>query len=126
MKKLFQNLQKWYSALLGLLSKSGYMAQKTYRASFDQAFAACLEAIRQCHFFERSSNEQEGTILATTKPSIWSWGEEINIKIVSLKNNINAIKIQSTPKAQLFDWGRSNDNEELLFARLDQLLEVNP
>jgi hypothetical protein len=126
MKYLFKKLQYLYNAIVGAFSGGPSKVQKTYRVSFEVALAACQEAIRQCHFFERSVDEVAGTIMATTKPSIWSWGEEINIRIISFKNETNAIKITSSPKAQLFDWGKSGSNEERLFDKLSTLLEEVP
>lgn len=113
-----------YDAVIGALPGGPRKVQKEYKASFSEAFTACQSALKSCLFFIREEDVQTGTIMATTKPSIWSWGEVINITIKQQDNRVQEVIAESSPKAQLFDWGRSKDNVSRFFHYLDKLLEI--
>jgi hypothetical protein len=58
---------------------------------------------------EQSPNK----IQITTPPSFLSWGETIEISIKGQSKGTH-ISIISEPNIQLFDWGKSEDNINLL------------
>lgn len=68
------------------------------------------------------SNEKEGIIEAETNGSIWSWGEEIYIKIKSKSGGGTEIKVESTASAQLFSWGKNSSNERTIIEGISERL----
>jgi hypothetical protein len=61
-------------------------------------------------------------IQITTPPSFLSWGETIEISIKGESNGTH-ISIISEPNIQLFDWGKSEDNINLLLNVLSSVLD---
>ena len=50
-----------------------------------------------------------------------SWGEAITVKITR-EGTRTKVNVLSTPKSQLFDWGKSNENERIILSKMDELL----
>ena len=67
---------------------------------------------------EQSPNK----IQITTPPSFFSWGETIEIFIKGQSKGTH-ISIISEPNIQLFDWGKSEDNVNLLLNVLSSVLD---
>ena len=61
-------------------------------------------------------------IQITTPPSLLSWGETIEIFIKGESKGTH-ISIISEPNIQLFDWGKSEDNINLLLNVLSSVLD---
>ncbi|GBE19277.1 hypothetical protein BMS3Abin16_01892 [archaeon BMS3Abin16] len=64
--------------------------------------------------------ESADWIKASTQGTIWSCGENIEIYISSQVSQIN-VSINSVPKWQFLDWGKSEENVKLLY---DTILEM--
>jgi len=99
------------------------MRSKVYEAPIDKIFEACKHAIYRCKFTINEENKDKGIIIASTHPTIFSWGEEIIIKIETISGMETKVTVESYPKAQLFDWGKSRDNENKIMKYLDDILE---
>ena len=57
-----------------------------------------------------TTSRRDGTrLLAQTRASLRSWGEEITAEVDG-----RVLSLTSYPKAQAFDWGKSTDNIERL------------
>lgn len=65
------------------------------------------------------------TITASTGFSLRSWGEIVTIHLKKIDTNTTEIYVESKPKAQLFDWGKSQDNELLFIDKLSEIGGVN-
>ena len=100
------------------------MISKKFNRRFDDVFKACKIAIQKCGFNIESFDEKEGFIYASSPPSIFSWGEEINIKINKTSEGSTEVIVLSEPKAQLFDWGKSRENEKRIMEILENILRV--
>jgi len=61
-------------------------------------------------------------IQITTSPSFLSWGENVEIVIRGQSKGTH-ISIISEPNLQLFDWGKSEDNINLLLDVLSSILD---
>ena len=92
-----------------------------YPHSYEDVFNATILAISDCGFVKDSVDISSGIIFASTKASIWSWGEIMEIYIFE-KENGTEISISSTPKLQLMDWGKSSENIEFLFSAIKKRL----
>lgn len=62
-------------------------------------------------------------IRASAPASILSWGEDIEISVEKTGKGTE-VTISSSPKAQIFDWGKSEENINRLIASLDKMLEL--
>jgi hypothetical protein len=87
------------------------MASKKVRINSprDQAINEIRSAVEKKGWTISEFKASEGLILAKTKPSIWSWGEDVVIRVKALADG-SMVEIESTPSAQILDWGRSEGN----------------
>ena len=97
-----------------------YIIEK-YSNLYEDVFNATILAIQDCGFVKDSADIASGIIFASTKTSIWSWGEIIEIYVTE-KENGTEISISSIPKLQLIDWGKSSENVEFLFSAIKRHL----
>jgi len=96
---------------------------KKYSASHIKAFDCIIQAIKDCGYSIISQDQQTGTIRASSGFSLKSWGETILIQVSSL-NNIVEVSVESTPKAQLMDWGKSRENVEVIIRAINKYLKT--
>jgi len=96
---------------------------KRFNKNFHDVFAACKTAIRKCGFSIESFDENKGYIYASSPPSIFSWGEEITVEVNRISTTTTEVRVESRPKAQLFDWGKSRENERMIMESLKNMLE---
>ena len=66
---------------------------------------------------------EEGMIAARTGATILSWGEDVTIRAKASTEGI-IVGIESSPVAQIFDWGRSESNVKDLATEIGAL-QVN-
>jgi hypothetical protein len=76
----------------------------------EKVFEACKKAINNLGWSIEYSNKAKGVISAATRSTLLSWGETIDLKIVSVKKSECKIDVDSNSKAQLFDWGKNERN----------------
>jgi len=69
-----------------------------------------LDAIESCSLLER--NEGEGLIRAKAGRSLYSWGEDIVIRVQEMEEDRHKVMIRSAPavKTTLIDYGKNLDN----------------
>ena len=97
------------------------METETYNASYSKAFNSVLQIIDELGLGKESINKDDGEIIAYTGFSLSSWGEKITIQLTKIKKQIR-VSVSSEPKAQLFDWGKSEENEKMIIMELNKLL----
>ena len=93
--------------------------KRSYRIGYNHAFQIALNSAKIC-FNVKEQNINEGYMKCTTKASLWSWGENVLIRIISINSTQTEISVKSSASAQLFDWGKSKDNMDLFFNTLEQ------
>ena len=98
------------------------MISKRFNKTFREIFNACKVAIQKCGFNIESFDEKDGYIYASSPPSIFSWGEDITVEIRKISPDETSVKVESMPKAQLFDWGKSRENERRIMEILENIL----
>jgi len=87
------------------------MASKKVRieSTRDGALTKIKSIVEKKGWTIRDFKPAEGLLVAKTKPSILSWGEDIVIR-VKASGEGSTVEIESTPSAQVIDWGRSAGN----------------
>jgi len=93
--------------------------KRSYRIGYYHAFQIALSSAEIC-FSIKEQNFNEGNIKCTTKASLWSWGENVLIRMMSINSTQTEISVESSASAQLFDWGKSKDNIDLFFNAFEQ------
>lgn len=92
---------------------------KAYRHSPSAVKSACARTLRECGF---TIEETKGAmIVASSAPSVLSWGERVVVRIEQDRHG-TTVSVESSPTAQLFDWGKSKENVETFFSTLDKTL----
>ena len=94
------------------------IAEKKYSMNIEEAFQKALEAIKNNGWTLRDFKQNE-KILAETDVSLRSWGEEIEIKLLRRRDNVEVI-VSSEPIHQIIDWGKSTDNVKDFFQKFEK------
>lgn len=95
---------------------------KIFEYTYQRVYDAALLAAMKCDFQIDAENANEGMIEASTKASLWSWGEGVNINISPVSNGVK-VTISSDAPGQFFDWGKNMENVNGFFRRLERCLE---
>lgn len=98
------------------------MLTKLCANPLNEVYNACKEAIEQCGFLFGSENQDKGVLTASSSPTIFSWGEDMVIRVQVPSHGKTKVIVESSPKAQLFDWGKSRENERRIIEYLDKIL----
>ncbi len=94
---------------------------RTYDVEYDIAYEVAIEVAREIYNIKRKSKNR-GIISCGTKASIWSWGEDVEIHIEKVDTQTTKVTVDSSPSAQLIDWGKSSDNIEDFFELFEEEL----
>lgn len=94
---------------------------RVYQIDYNVAYQIALDSANKC-FNIQEQNISKGYIKCTTRSSLWSWGESILIRVLKIDLRQTKISIESSPTAQLLDWGKSKDNINIFFNTLEQNL----
>ena len=81
----------------------------------------CKKAIKRLGW--TIDNVKGDVIKTSTGFSLKSWGETLTIFLEDVGNNKIKLIIESVPKAQIIDWGKSPENEKMFVITLNELLE---
>jgi len=84
-------------------------------------FEEAKNALSDCGFIIKKTDEPSGIIKAFAEVSIWSYGDVITISVSKSAEGTH-VKAHSTAKAAIFDWGKSGRNVTDFFAILDERL----
>jgi hypothetical protein len=96
--------------------------EKTFNHSFLEVFTQCKAALRDLDMNIDFSSKKEELIQASTKGSLLSWGEDVEIYFKSLGVNKTKVTVNSEASAQLFSWGKDSTNERnIINALIDRL-----
>lgn len=68
-----------------------------------------------------SKDEVAGTIEVRSVISLWTWGEDVSIRIAEEEGG-NTVSVASGVSPQLFDWGKSKENEKFFHKQLKHYL----
>lgn len=98
------------------------MKTKVYTATRDSVFNACLAAITNLGMSIKSSDNSMGNILVEAPFNIWSWGNEIEIRIESDCWYLFTITVHSISTAQIFSWNMNTDYEENIINEITNIL----
>jgi hypothetical protein len=85
----------------------------------EEVYRALLDALVMCGFQIKESGGNE--IKAVSEASLWSWGEDIVVRVTPRDEGVN-VQVSSSSKSQLFDWGKNQDNVRQVFRNLERLV----
>ena len=94
------------------------MESNLYNASINEVIDQIVRVIKNLRWTIEENNLGKGYFIVSTGFSWRSWGENIRIDIIG-KGNRTEVKVASTARAQLYDWGKSNDNEKKIIKKLN-------
>jgi len=92
--------------------------KEIFPISANEAFQASLDCVKKLGWEIIKQNPDLGEINAKTGATLRSWGENISIRAIADRPSQTTITVASDAPFQLFDWGKSSENEKLF---LDQL-----
>jgi hypothetical protein len=92
---------------------------KVYGTRLSDTYEAALGALESNSFEIKARLDRRITAFAPA--SIFSWGEDLEISIEGARAGTK-VTVSSSPRAQIFDWGKSEENINRLIASLDKTL----
>lgn len=96
--------------------------QRTFHNDSNSVFNACKKALNQLEMTLEYNDKDSGRISASTSTSIFSWGETIDILIISQTVTSTVVKVTSSSNAQLIDWGKNETNETNILNKIAEIL----
>ncbi len=95
---------------------------ETFDKSIDIVFESSIDALFELGFEIKYKNKKDGIIGASTGTSIFSWGESIDLSITKLGAVKTRVEVKSSSNAQLFAWGKNEENEKSVLETLSKLI----
>jgi len=92
--------------------------KETFSTSVNEAFQASLDCVKKLGWEIIKQDPDLGEIKAKTGATLRSWGENISIKTIADQPSQTTISVTSDAPFQLFDWGKSSENEKLFVEQL--------
>lgn len=93
---------------------------KIFDLAPDEVFLMCKTALKN---LEIKIDEIKGNVIyASTKSTIWSWGETIEISVNTISTKKCRLDVVSKSKAQLIDWGKNEKNENMIINTIEGFL----
>jgi hypothetical protein len=68
----------------------------------------------------RSQDPKIGVLTASTGMSIRSWGEKVSVRVYLQPDGLSAVTVESKARAQLYTWGKTQENLDKFFATLNK------
>ena len=98
------------------------VAPKVYSADYDKVFMKAVDAVSQCSWQITFTDKSTGVISAKTPTNLWTWGDNVSIRIQKIDNDKVKVDVSSGTRNQVVDWGRNSRNITKYFKSLDLLL----
>lgn len=92
---------------------------RDYDATQVEALHAARQAVKELGFTIK--DESDNRFIVSTGLSIRSFGETVVVDVASGDDGVR-VTVASEAKAQLIDWGKSDENVDALLAKIDKLL----
>lgn len=88
--------------------------------SFSTVFKKCQAVLRKLDMNVEKVSSKEKIIHATTRGSLLSWGEDIEIRFKEVSANKTKVIVESSANAQIFSWGKDSINENKIINALKE------
>lgn len=104
-----------------LTSKFSY--KKMYDLTSDILFLKMIEVLQNSRFKVVKYDEKKGLILAISKMTWTSWGENIYVKLEG-SGDITVVKFTSATIFGVYSWGKNKENYNTLLSKFDESLII--
>ena len=91
----------------------------------DRVFAATCQALVSLGMTITAADPTSGTIQASSGMTMFSWGENLELRVVPVSAEATAVSVGSGLKFGLVDWGKNRKNIERIHATIGMAL-ANP
>lgn len=92
------------------------MISKVFKYRVNQVMDACIKALEEVEGYNISRKDKENIVKASIRGSIFSWGEDVFIKVTPINDNQTKVEVESSSKAQIIDWGTNDNNEHRIMS----------
>lgn len=97
--------------------------EKIFNKNINLVFNECITVLKNKNYIIDTIDKNNFKIEVSTKVSLLSWGENIEIYFVSKNNNSTIVTVKSNSKAQIIDWGTNSKNEKIIMDELTTALK---
>ena len=94
-----------------------YIKKETFSKPINDVYRTSIDSARELGWKILEEKPESCEIKARTGATLRSWGEEILIKAYPEPNG-TTISVASEATSQLFDWGKSDENEKAFLEEL--------
>jgi hypothetical protein len=100
--------------------------QENIQAPLELVFQIAQQALNELNLRIHSIDNEAKLVEASKKTSLFSFGEDITIKLESTSDNTTMIFISSQSKfPQIIDWGTNADNKIAIINQIKMIIENN-
>ena len=99
---------------------------RTYEATTDATFQAVVRAVERVGMKVKEVDDTRGVVSATTGMTIWSWGERVDVRVVSATSSTTNVTVSIALKFQLFGWGQQQRVADGLLDEIGRQLVTAP
>jgi len=110
------------NSILKIRGFSVHACSRDYDTTKDEAFNEALNALKVLGFEIKKTDKTEGLIEAKKGASIWTWGENIKISVISLKKGCS-VYVESRVKYQIVDYGKNRENVVKILTELNRRIK---
>lgn len=104
-----------------LTTKFSY--KKKYDLTIDILFPKMIDVLQDSRFKVVKHDEEKGLILAISKMTWTSWGENIYVELEGL-GDITIVKFTSATIFGVYSWGKNKENYKTLLSKFDESLII--
>lgn len=93
-----------------------------YNKKFDMVFSSAIAAASAIGWQVTFTDKSTGVISARTPTNLWTWGDNVSIRVYRIENSTVKVDVSSGTQNQVVDWGRNKRNILSYYGKLDNLL----
>jgi hypothetical protein len=93
-----------------------------YKQDYETVFLQAVDAVNAMKWQITFADKGIGIISAKTPTSLWSWGDQVAVKVRDEKGKGVKVDVSAGTDRQVVDWGHNKRNITGFYQKLDQLL----
>ena len=98
------------------------VSARIYEKDFDTVFFKAVDATSAMGWQITFTDKSTGVIAAKTPTNLWTWGDNVSIRLTQIENSAVKVDVSSGTPNQVIDWGRNKRNILSYYGKLDSLL----
>ena len=98
-------------------------SENIINAPIDTVWEKTLEILPTERIDIKTANKDNYSIVGRKKTTLWSWGDDINIRLIPNGENQTIVDFRANVQAQLVDWGHEKRMVTDIFTKIKEASE---